>query len=276
MARSAAASTLRNCPAETRPNGTRFADSMVPEILLNLQYNERLMTRVDMASDQLKLGRERAGMTQVQAAARLGLSQPYLSQLERGRRRVPASVARAAAGLYGLPATALPVPAEPPGKGTGTEKLARQLAGLGYPGYSHLSPGSRVNPVVVLLEALSEDNLDARVTAALPWVLVRYSELDWDWLVSRVKLRNLQNRLGFLVSVAREVAETHPGRSASAERLREVERDLDRARLAAETTLGREAMPQAEREWLRANRPPLAERWNVLTSLSAQQLAYAA
>jgi len=95
-------------------------------------------------------------------------------------------------------------------------------------------------------KALSENDLDARVTGVLPWVLLRYPELDWSWLVSHVKLRNLQNRLGFLVSVAREVAEARPDWSASAARLREVELDLDRARLAAETTLNREAMPQAE------------------------------
>jgi transcriptional regulator with XRE-family HTH domain len=215
-------------------------------------------------------------MTQAEAAARLGLSQPYLSQLERGRRRVTSRVARAAARLYELPATALPVPGEPPGRGTGTERLARQLAGLGYPGYGYLRPSSRVNPAVVVLEALSEDDLDARVTEALPWVLARYPDLDWDWLVSHVKLRNLQNRLGFLVAVAREFAEAHPDWSASAAPLREFERDLDRARLAGETTLGREAMPQAEKEWLRANRPLLAQRWNVLTSLSSQRLTYAA
>ena len=227
-------------------------------------------------SDQLKLGRKRAGMTQVEAAARLGLSQPYLSQLERGRRHTPPRVARAAARLYELPATALPVPDEPPRRGTGTEGLTRQLAGLGYPGYSHVRPSSRVNPAVIVLEALLEDDLDARVTEALPWVLLRYPELNWDWLASHAKLRNLQNRLGFLVSLARELAEAHSNWSASAVRLSQVEKDLERSRLAAETTLGREAMARAEREWLRANRPPLAERWNVLTSLKSDQLSYAA
>jgi hypothetical protein len=56
----------------------------------------------------------------------------------------------------------------------------------------------------------------------------------------------------------------------------EVERDLERSRLAAETTLGRESMPPAERAWRRANRPANGERWNVLTSLRPQDLPYAA
>jgi transcriptional regulator with XRE-family HTH domain len=241
--------------------------------LLILQYNA-VMSRLLVS--QLKLGRERAGMTQLQAAVRLGLSQPYLSQLERGRRPVTPKVARAAARLFQLPATVLPLPAEPPAKSLETDELAQQLGGLGYPGYSYLRPTSRVNPAVVMFEALSKDDLDARVTGALPWVLLRYPDLDWDWLVSHAKLRNLQNRLGFLVAVAREFAETHLAWSASVARLRQVEQGLERARLAAETTLGREAMPQAEREWLVHNRPPLAERWNVLTTLSSQQLTYAA
>jgi len=233
------------------------------------------MTRKAVLSDQLRLGRERAGLTQVEAAARLGLSQPYLSQLERGRRAVTSSVARAAARLYRLPATALPVPPEPPQGRAEPDRLARQLAALGYPGYSHLRPSPAVNPALVVLEALSEDNLDARVTEALPWVLVQYPELDWAWLVSHAKLRNLQNRLGFLVEVAGELAAGRPDRSAAAARLKKVELELERARLAAETTLGREAMPAAERSWLRVNRPPQAERWNVLASLTAEQLPYA-
>jgi len=233
------------------------------------------MKRETVLSDRLRPGRERSGLTQVEAAARLGLSQPYLSQLERGQRAVTSSVARAAAKLYRLPATALPVPLEPPKGRTKRDKLARQLAALGYPGYSHLRPGPPVNPALVVLEALSEDNLDARVTEALPWVLVQYPELEWKWLVSHAKLRNLQNRLGFLVAVAGDLAEDHPDRSAAAARLKEVERELERARLAAETTLGREAMPAAERAWLRENRPPQAKRWNVLASLTAEQLPYA-
>ncbi len=216
----------------------------------------------------------RAGLTQARAAARLRVSQPYLSQLERGRRPVTVRLARAAAKVYRLPPTTLPVPPEPLRSPSDADRLARQLAALGYPGYSHLRPGRPVNPSRLLLDAVSQDNLDARVTEALPWVLLKYADLDWDWLVSNTKLWNLQNRLGFLVGLAGELAErrTEP---ATAE-LKKVERDLERARLAAETTLGREAMPAAERAWLRANRPPRARHWNVLTSLTAEHLVRAA
>jgi transcriptional regulator with XRE-family HTH domain len=228
-----------------------------------------------MTAEQLRLARKQAGLTQVEAAARLKVSQPYLSQLERGGRKLTPRLARAAAKLYRLPPTALPLPEEP-SQGVSDDKLVRELAALGYPGYSHLPSGPRVNPALLMSEALSEDNLDARVTEALPWVLLRYPELDWNWLVTRTKLRNVQNRLGFLVAVARDLAERRSELSPAAARLAEVERELEPARLVAETTLGREAMPRAQRDWLRRNRSPAAVRWRVLTSLKADDLPYAA
>ena len=227
-----------------------------------------------MDSNQLRLGRLKAELTQVSAAARLGVSQPYLSQLENGRRPVTASLTRAAAKLYRLSPTVLPVSANAPKAKTDTDGFARQLAALGYPGYGHLRPSRPVNPARVVAEALSEGNHDARVAEALPWVLLQYAELDWDWLVPQVKLRNVQNRLGFLVGVSRELAESRPERAVAAACLKEVELSLEGARLAAETTLSREAMPQAEREWLRVNRTPLARHWNVLASLSSERLPY--
>ena len=223
--------------------------------------------------EELRRGRLAAGLTQREAASRLGLSQPYLSQIECGRRRVPSRVLQGARRLYGLRPTSLPLPAEPGKRPADTERPAARLAALGYPGYAHVAPSPALNPAVVLLDALSEDNLDARITRALPWVLLRYSDLNWSWLLAHVKLRNLQNRLGFLVALARELAEDKENDSDTASRLREVETDLDRARLAAETTLSRESMPPAEREWLRSNRPALARHWNVVTSLAAQELA---
>ena len=144
------------------------------------------------------------------------------------------------------------------------------------PRSSAASPGRGAKPPVVVKRSKGScSNLDARVTEGLPWVLVRYPDMDWNWLVSRAKLRNVQNRLGFLVSVGREVAEKHSDSPEPGQRLAKVEKELERARLASETTLSREAMPFAEREWLRSNRSELARHWGVLTSLLAEQLSYA-
>src|SRR5205809_1127414 len=104
-----------------------------------------------MTNEHLKAGRMKAGLTQKQAAAALHVSQPYLSQLEMGQRPVTAELARSAAALYRLPATALPMP-EPPSAGAVADsaQLARRLSGLGYPGFAHLR-ARKTNPAGVVL-----------------------------------------------------------------------------------------------------------------------------
>ena len=225
-------------------------------------------------STLLRHARTAAGLTQAEASRRLDVSQPYLSLLETGRRALTPRVARAAAKVYSLPATFLPVSPAEPGTNQSSDRLVRQLAALGYPGYEHVSGGVAVNPASFLADALVRPELDARVAQALPWVAARYFDLDWDWLVSRAKLRDAQNRLGFVVTLARQLREKHQGSQAAA-KLSAVERPLEASRLMAETTLGNESMLPSERSWLRTNRSAEAVRWNVLTSLTADQLRYA-
>jgi hypothetical protein len=110
---------------------------------------------------------------------------------------------------------------------------------------------------------------------ALPWVLLTYSDLDWGWLVRHLKLQDAQNRLGFLVAVAKDLAADRAEFEPALRQLSAVERQLERARLAREDTLCRESMPKAERRWLEANRSALARHWNLLTGLNAGQLSYA-
>ncbi len=228
-----------------------------------------------MTPEQLRSARRATRLTQVQAAMKLGLSQPYLSQLESGRRPVTPDLARAVARVFHLRPTSLPVPVEPKPRSSGAGRFARLLGGLGYPGYSHLQASSKpLNPAEVVLDALSQDNLDARVTAALPWVLLHYSDLDWAWLVRNVKLRNLQNRLGFLAALSLEAAEQRPEVAPVPSSLARVTQELELARLAAETTLCRESMPHAERQWLVDRRSALARHWNLLTSLTGEHLPH--
>lgn len=230
-----------------------------------------------MMSHALRDGRRKTRLTQVEAASRLGVSQPYLSQLERGRRPLTPALARAAAALYRLPATALPVPDAVNARAlVNPEKLARQLAGLGYPGFAHLGSGSKANPAAVVLEALLQSDLEVRLSEALPWVLLTYPDLDWQWLVDHAKLHDVQNRLGFVVAVARAVAARRADFLRAEARLAAAEQRLERARLAREDTLGRQSMPSAERRWLTENRSPTARHWNMLTSLTDDQLSYAA
>jgi len=227
-----------------------------------------------MTGEQLRAGRLEAGLTQVQAARRLGVSQPYLSQLEKGERPVTAELARAAATLYRLPATALPMP-ESTREGADPQRLARQLAGLGYPGFAHLR-SLKENPAAVVLECLVQKDLEVRLAEALPWVLLTYSDMDWSWLVRQAKLHDVQNRLGFMVALAKVVATAQPQFRGALEPLSSVEVQLERARLAREDTLCRDSMPAAERRWLEERRSLVARHWNLLTGLTADQLSYAA
>jgi transcriptional regulator with XRE-family HTH domain len=228
-----------------------------------------------MSGTDLQAGREQKGWTQEHAARKLGVSQPYLSLLEKGTRRVPEKLARKAATLYGLSAAKLPlktgwhnVPAN------NDDALASDLAALGYPGLSYLKSRRKRNPAEVMLSALRTDNLDSRLAEALPWVLLKHPDLNWEWLVGAAKVNDLQNKLGFVTNVARRLAEKL-GEQETVSLLREQESTLERSRLVREDTLCHNSLTQSERRWLRSNRSDEAKHWNLLTDLSPEHLSHA-
>jgi hypothetical protein len=148
------------------------------------------------------------------------------------------------------------------------------LAALGYPGFAHLRTKVQKNPAGVLLDALNEPDLDARVAEGLPWLTLTYADMDWEWLVRNAKVRDRQNRLGFAVSLASEVAENkNDGERVT--QLRQFLQVLECARLAREDTFCHDSMTQAERKWLREHRSPVAAHWNLLTDMKGEHLAYA-
>ena len=226
-----------------------------------------------MHGDWLREARERKGWTQEHAATRLGVSQTYLSLLENGRRVVSKRLVKRLQRDFVVPATALPV--QSTAEALDEQTLANALGALGYPGFTHFKRGPRVNPAQLLLTALRMPDLEPRLAEALPWVVWRHPDLDWTRLVAQVKLHDLQNRLGFVVSVARQVAERQE-QTATAATLAAVERKLEPSRLAREDTLCRESMTQAERRWLRQRRPAQAKHWNLLTGLVPEHLSYVA
>jgi hypothetical protein len=102
-----------------------------------------------------------------------------------------------------------------------------------------------------------------------------YPLLNWDWLTANAKLRDRQNRLGFVVELARQAA----ARGGSAQLEKEMANrvaKLEPSRLVKEDTLCRESMTHAERAWLREHRPKSAEHWNLLTDLTVEQLDHVA
>jgi transcriptional regulator with XRE-family HTH domain len=200
--------------------------------------------------------RKRNNLTQVDAAMLLGVSQPYLSLLEKGARPLTSTLRnrmKATPRNHRLDSAA--------------DRLREQLSALQYPKFAHVTPSrAKTSPDALLASILSQTDADARVVEALPWLVRRYADrMDWAWLVRQAKLQNLQNRLGFVLQTAG--VET-PELSAAVH-------ELERARLLQEATLCWDSMPAATRKWMRVNRSPVAEHWNVVTILRPEPPSHA-
>jgi transcriptional regulator with XRE-family HTH domain len=201
--------------------------------------------------------RQRNGLTQVHAASVLGVSQPYLSLLEKGARPLTADL-RNRMKIFG-----------DAGERRSPDHVFRaQLSALGYPGFAHVAKSRRrPHPHTLLMAVLAKPDADARIVEALPWLVATFeSELNFNLIVRQAKLQNVQNRVGFVLGAA--AVQTPDGLTAL--------RELERARLLQEDTLCWDSMPHATREWMRVNRTPLAEHWNVLTRLRSEDVHDAA
>jgi len=228
-----------------------------------------------MTGRMLKDARKKLGMKQVEAAAHLGVSQTYYSLLENGKRTITDRLAKRAVKRFNLSPTVLPLNKELNRlRSTTNQGLVKDLASLKYPGYSHVSPSELQNPVTVLYRALMTKDLEARLVEALPWVLFTFSDLQWNTLVAGAKIKDLQNKLGFLNSLAKKLAEQMSDKNKFAEFERR-EQALEKSRLMKEDTLCYESMGEVERRWLRKNRSPDADHWNILSDLEAKHLTYA-
>jgi transcriptional regulator with XRE-family HTH domain len=204
----------------------------------------------------LQRWRRRNSLTQVDAAALLGVSQPYLSLLEKGARPLTAELRNRLRVVH---------PAQR--RDSAGDGFQAKLSALGYPGFAHVTPSRpRPSPDALLLSVLARPDVDSRVVEALPWLVRRYgAQLDLAWLVRQAKLQNLQNRLGFVLQTA----------GAETPELPAVVQELERARLLQEATLCWDSMPAAAREWMRVNRPVLAVHWNVVTTLRPEDSSHA-
>ena len=227
--------------------------------------------RLTMTGDDLRRARTSLGISQVEAAARLGVSQTLLSLMEKGARSVTEAVAENAVKALATGPELLPAA---PDERHDNDELAADLGTLGYPGYRHLR-GRLRNPGEVILDAIDRPDLDARLVEALPWIPLHYPKIDWDWLTAQAKIRNRQNRLGFIVALAAKLAKGQSTRDV-ARQLDQVEKTLEDARLAKADTLCQESWPPAQRRFARQRRTALAAHWKLDTRLSEVDLAYAA
>jgi transcriptional regulator with XRE-family HTH domain len=228
-----------------------------------------------MTGLELLRARGKKGWTQQEAAPRLGVSQSYLSMLEQNKRTVPNSRVEQVLAVYDvLSPLALPLQGEENWGGLGDQEVAEQLSGLGYPGFSYMRNRATWNPAELLVAALTKDELESRLSEALPWLVLKFSTMKWDWVVPQMKLHDSQNRLGFVLTLARLLAE-RVGNSAVSQQLSNLEKVLLPSVLLRELTFCHEHMPQAERRWLKENSTLEAKQWNVLSDLSPEHLSHA-
>ena len=198
---------------------------------------------------------------------------------ETGQRPLSPELARKMVRVYKLSPSSLP-PSRPSVSDwrVSPDQLAADLAGLGYPGFAY--PGSRrrhKNPGELLLTALAQEQLEARLFEALPWLMLKYWDMNKEWLVRQAKLHDLQNRLGFVVSLARKAGSRSPSRNPKRDAvLEELESKLKRSLLAKEELLGGTDLSDAERKRLKRHRPKAAREWNVLSSWRPEVLRYVA
>jgi len=224
-----------------------------------------------MADFDLRTLRKKLSWNQQQLAHRMGVSQGLVSLWERGVRTIPENrvvqLQRLGVNLNPL---SLPI-REARMRGD----YSQELANLGYPGFEHLRTGQpRWNPAQLLVSALSEQFLDRRIAEALPWLVLRYWKMDWDWVRREAKLRDLQNRLGFTLALAQKLA-TVTRNDQAAVLLEEQQKKLRGSLLAKEDTLCNDRLTDAERKWLRKNRSPEAAAWHVLSDLRTDHLVHA-
>jgi predicted nucleic acid-binding protein len=128
----------------------------------------------------------------------------------------------------------------------------------------------RMNPSELPATALSQEGLDARVAAALPWVDLRNAKAD-SWLEENARKFNLQSRLGFVVTLARRLAENQNNPRLS--ELGQLEEALEKSRLVKEDYLPCAPHTDTEKEWSRGNRTEDAAHWNLLTRMRPEHLA---
>lgn len=225
-----------------------------------------------MNRQQLVESRLNKGLEQKEAATLLGVSQPYLSLLESGKRKLTRKFAEKVFNKFELSPEKLPLAenwedlAE-----ISNDELAEAIANSGYPKFTHLKGETQVNPAQILFSALKKENLDSRIAESLPWLAFTFPELDWEKLTRFAKMFDLQNRLGFVVNLARQIAEKIED-TQKISKLSAIEKHLEKSRLLREDVLANESITDAEKLFLKTNRPPEAKYWRVLSDLSVQNL----
>lgn len=108
-----------------------------------------------MTGQALREARSSLGLSQVEAAAQLGISQALLSLMENGERAITPALSKMAVAKLRISPELLPVV---PDRRHNEDQLAADLGALRYPGYAYLR-GQLRNPAEVLFDALDRRDL---------------------------------------------------------------------------------------------------------------------
>lgn len=210
---------------------------------------------------------------QSEAAAKLKVSQPYLSLLETGKRPITKKIARRAVSVFKLPPSVLPFEnaAEISQTKANDNTLSSNIAALGYPKFSHLKKSVKVNPALILITTLKLDDLDSRIVEALPWLIHRFADMNWETIFLHAKMHDAQNRLGFLLSLAYHLT-VNKGDTEKQKILKNLLSDLEKSRLVREDSFRRNNLTETEKNWLKSNRTKDARFWKVLSNMSVEYL----
>jgi transcriptional regulator with XRE-family HTH domain len=226
-----------------------------------------------MNGREFKQARSAAGMSQGEAATRLGVTQSYLSLVENGKRPVPVRWWGKAGKLFALdPLLLLLSPwHEWQPRPVSNQWLAEQLALVGYPGFAYMrSRLARVHPADLLMTGLAQPDVEPRVMEGLFWLLTRYWQMDPTWLVNVAKLHGLQNKLGFAAETLLNAGRQHNWAGAMEQLLTA----LLPVRLVEESTLCQRPLLSGEKRWVEQNRAPAASTWNLLTDFKPEHMNY--
>jgi transcriptional regulator with XRE-family HTH domain len=224
-----------------------------------------------MNSSQLLQARQNKNWEQIETAEKLGVSQSYLSLLETGKREITKKISHRAVKVFGFSPVALPIERNLDELfSTKNDELAKDLGTLGYPKFAFLKLNLKKNPLEVLFVALKAENLESRLVEALPWLVFTYADLDWEKLFKLSKINDLQNKLGFVICLARRLAEQLKDQQKVVF-LREREVELSNSRLFQESAFSRN-LTETEKKWLKNNRSKEAKFWRVLSDLEVKQL----
>lgn len=154
--------------------------------------------------------------------------------------------------------------------------MADALNLLGHPGFRTLfyeiDEEPAPDPAVALVAILACDDLEERIVEAAPWIVLRFEHMDWEWLIREACARQVQNRLGFVVNLAAQIAAEGGVEKERLIQLTRLEERLFEFRLDKEDTLCARRMSAEEKRSLREARTSEARQWGLITPLRARDI----